>query len=100
MNYTGRDAEFSLYEDDGLSYAYEKGAHATIPLRWQEREQELTIGARRGSFEGQLPRRSFRVIFVSPETPIGFAFEQTPHATLAYEGQAVTLGLDAARRSR
>ena len=34
--YAGSDGAFTLYEDDGVSYDYEKGAFATIPLRWHD----------------------------------------------------------------
>ena len=56
--YTGADATFELYEDDGVSYAYEKGAFATIPLRWDEKAGALTIGARSGSYPGDAKARA------------------------------------------
>ena len=34
--YTGTDASFSLYEDNGITYAYEKGEYSTIPLSYKE----------------------------------------------------------------
>ena len=30
--YRGADGDFTLYEDDGVTYDYEKGAYATIPI--------------------------------------------------------------------
>ena len=59
--YPGADAFFTLYEDDGVSYAYEKGAFATIPLMWDEASGELTIGERMGSFPGMPEKRKFTV---------------------------------------
>ena len=50
--YRGADGSFLLYQDQGDSYAYEHGAYATIPIRWEERSSTLTIGARQGSFPG------------------------------------------------
>jgi alpha-D-xyloside xylohydrolase len=35
--YAGADGEFTLYEDDGLSYGYEKGASARIPNALERR---------------------------------------------------------------
>ena len=35
--YTGADAAFELYEDDGVTYGYEKGAFSTIPIAWDEK---------------------------------------------------------------
>ena len=55
--YPGYDAAFSLYEDDGNTYSYEKGASAHIPMRWDDRRHILTIGARQGHYPGMLPTR-------------------------------------------
>ena len=52
--YAGADGAFTLYEDDGLTYGYEKGAFARIPLRWNDATKTLTIGKREGSFPGML----------------------------------------------
>ena len=52
--YRGADGSFTLYEDEGDSYRYERGVHATIPIHWDEKAQTLTIGARTGSFPGML----------------------------------------------
>ena len=68
--YTGQDASFELYEDDGVSYGYEQGQLATIPLRWDEAKRALTIGARTGAFPGMLAKRELRVVFVSPGAPV------------------------------
>ena len=50
--YAGADGAFTLYEDDGLTYGYEKGAFARIPLRWNDATRTLTIGKREGTFPG------------------------------------------------
>jgi len=64
--YTGADASFTLYEDDGTSYGYEKGLFARIPLRWSEQSRTLTLGARAGSFPGMLEQRAFEVVLIEP----------------------------------
>src|SRR6202040_4116407 len=48
--YQGADSSFTLYEDEGDSYRYEKGAYATIPIRWNNASKTLTIGDRAGEF--------------------------------------------------
>jgi alpha-D-xyloside xylohydrolase len=40
--YPGKAAEFTLYDDDGVSYDYEKGKGRTTHLRWDDRTRELT----------------------------------------------------------
>ncbi len=63
--YTGANEKFNLYDDDGTSYRYEKGEWAVIPLAWDERKGQLTIGSRKGSFPGMKQERTFTVVFVS-----------------------------------
>ena len=67
--YAGADAEFILYEDDGLTYGYEKGAFSTIQFRWDDASRTLTIGDRSGEFPGMLQERRFTVILVEPSNP-------------------------------
>ena len=62
--YPGADASFTLYEDEGTNYNYEDGAYSTILLRWDDETGNLTIGARKGSFEGMVKNRKFVVNFL------------------------------------
>ena len=59
--YPGADATFTLYEDEGDNYNYEKGQYSTIPLTWNDRAKTLTIGQRTGTFPGMKQSRTFRV---------------------------------------
>ena len=59
--YPGADGDFTLYEDDGVSYAYEKGAYSVIPIHWDDASAVLTIGERSGTFPGMLFERRFLV---------------------------------------
>jgi alpha-D-xyloside xylohydrolase len=87
--YTGADGMFTLYEDDGLTYGYEKGAFSRIPLTWNEANRTLTIGKREGIFPGMLGDRTMRIIFVTPTKPVGFAFDAAADKTVKYAGEAV-----------
>jgi alpha-D-xyloside xylohydrolase len=40
--YPGADGEFTLYSDDGRTYAYEKGEFKTTRLRWDDTAQKLS----------------------------------------------------------
>jgi alpha-D-xyloside xylohydrolase len=64
--YTGADGRFSLYEDDGTSNGYQRGAYTRIPLSYDDKAGVLTIGARGGSYPGMVANRTFRVKFVTP----------------------------------
>ena len=59
--YPGADGDFTLYEDDNETYAYEKGQRATYDLVWNDRARTLTIGARQGRFPGMVTSRSLRI---------------------------------------
>ena len=59
--YPGADAEFTLYEDEGDNYNYEKGKYSTIRLAWNDKAKTLTIGKRQGSFDGMPQQRTFHV---------------------------------------
>ena len=41
--YAGADGEYSLYEDDGASYGYERGEFTRISFRWDDAQRTLTI---------------------------------------------------------
>ncbi|WP_258098929.1 TIM-barrel domain-containing protein [Marinoscillum pacificum] len=69
MVFAGADASFDLYEDEGTNYDYEKGQYATIPIDWDDTARKLTIGDSKGSFDGMLESRTFRVIVVDKDHP-------------------------------
>ncbi len=89
--YTGADARFTLYEDEGTNYNYEKGEYATIEMTYQDATGEFTIGERKGDFPGMLKERTFQVTFVSKDKPRGFAPDKKPDLTIKYTGQETTV---------
>jgi alpha-D-xyloside xylohydrolase len=91
--YAGADGRFTFYEDDGLTYGYERGASASIPIEWNEAAQTLTLGARAGSFPGMLTERTFQVVLVSKTSPVGFNGMPKPVATVQYRGEQTVVPL-------
>jgi alpha-D-xyloside xylohydrolase len=87
--YTGASGAFTLYEDEGINYNYEKGVFSQIPMTWDESTRTMTIATRKGEFPGMLPERNFNVVFVSKDKPTGFAFDAKVGQTVHYRGQAV-----------
>jgi alpha-D-xyloside xylohydrolase len=87
--YRGADGEFTLYEDEGDSYRYEKGAFSQILLTWNQANQTLTIGQRQGEFPGMLQQRTFQVVFVSEAHGAGVAPTDAADQTVTYTGEAV-----------
>ncbi len=91
--YAGADGAFTLYEDDGLTYGYEKGAFARIPIRWNDATRTLTIGKREGTFPGMQKQRTFEVVLVAKGKPVGFTFAPKADKSVRYEGGAVDVKL-------
>ncbi len=63
--YPGCDGAYTLYEDAGNGYGYEKGEYSAIDFKWTDQGDRahgtLHIGARKGSFPGMPVERVFRV---------------------------------------
>lgn len=90
--YTGCDGQFTLYEDEGTTYDYERGQFSCIAFNYDEAQRQLTIGCRKGNYKGMAGKRTFRVIFIGKEHPV--AFGQTDNAVVIdYDGseQIVTM---------
>lgn len=81
--YAGADGDFMLYEDNGVTYAYEQGAFARIPLHYTEANRTLSIGAQAGDYPEMIRQRKLTIRLISPEHPEGMQQE------VAYEGKAI-----------
>ncbi len=90
--YTGQDGTFTLYEDEGVNYNYEKGRYATIPFAYDEAEGTLTVGDRKGEFPGMLKERTFNVVKVGKDAPQPFDMKAKGIA-VKYDGKAQTVKL-------
>jgi len=60
--YAGANGSFTLYEDEFDNYNYENGAYTEIPMSWNNNSKTLTIGARKGSYNGMIQKRKFTVV--------------------------------------
>ncbi|RYF89767.1 MAG: DUF5110 domain-containing protein, partial [Chitinophagaceae bacterium] len=89
--YTGADASFNLYEDEGTNYNYEKGAYSIIPIKYNEAAKTLTIDHRKGSFNGMLQKRIFRVNIISPLKTKTLDIDTNFDKEVSYEGKKLTI---------
>jgi alpha-D-xyloside xylohydrolase len=89
--YPGANGSFTLYEDEGDNYNYEKGKHATIPISWNDARRTLEIGKRAGEFPGMLSQRTFNVVWASKDHGAGIASTEKPDAVVHYNGSAVKI---------
>jgi alpha-D-xyloside xylohydrolase len=83
--YPGKDAVFTLYEDEGTNYNYEKGQFTTIILKWDDRRGQLEIGKRVGGFPTMLTERTFSV---------HLAGASSAPRTVTYRGEAIGVKLE------
>jgi alpha-D-xyloside xylohydrolase len=91
--YPRANGDFSLYEDEGDNYDYERGAYTVIPIHWDDSAETLTIGDRRGNFPGMLENRTFRIVIVREGHGTGITQASQPDATIEYQGKAVSVQL-------
>lgn len=78
--YPGRNAEFTLYEDEGDNYNYERGLYTTITFHWNDAIRQLTIDNRQGNYPGMLQNRTFKVKVI----------DSGKTATMSYSGSKVS----------
>lgn len=89
--YPGMDGAFTLYDDEGDNYNYEKGQRATIALAWNQKSQTLTIGKRSGSYPGMPEKRIFNIVWVSEGHGAGDSTTKDIDITVQYTGQSMSL---------
>lgn len=89
--YRGADGHFTLYEDDGDTYGYEKGKYASVPISWHEATQTLEIGARSGSFSGLVKDRTFNIVWVSKGHGAGVDVTSQYDSVAHYTGKALRI---------
>ena len=86
--FAGRDGSFNLYEDEGVNYNYEKGAYSTIPFTYNDADKILTIGERKGEFDGMAKDRTFTIRCNS-----GIDAAKASGVKVKYDGKAQTVKL-------
>lgn len=57
--YPGKDAEFTLYDDAGDNYDFEKGECTRIKMKWDDKKNTLIIDDSEGTYEGAPDKRHF-----------------------------------------
>ncbi|MCX2473493.1 glycoside hydrolase family 31 protein [Pedobacter sp. MC2016-05] len=89
--YSGKDASFTIYQDEGDNYNYEKGKSSTITLRWSEKTKVLNIGTREGSFADMTRNQLFNIRLV------GHVNKPSDHSidkkTVTYSGQSIQVSM-------
>ncbi|GHT12701.1 alpha-xylosidase [Bacteroidia bacterium] len=85
--YTGQDATFTVYEDEGVNYNYEKGNYITIRADWNEVRQTLTLHKIKGSYSGMPAACELTVEWYSPDG------RKLPATKVKYVGEKLVVKL-------
>ena len=92
--YAGKDGSYTLYEDEGTNYNYEKGKYAMIDFKYNDAHKTITIAARKVAFDGMLQKRRFNIVLVSDNNQQGISLAKAPKGKMVkYAGKAVTVKL-------
>jgi len=91
--YAGADGQFTLYEDEGTNYNYEKGYYTTIDIKFDNANRQLTIGKRGGTFDGMIKNRQFNVVLVSPEQAKKLDLDKPAGKLVDYNGEEIQVTL-------
>lgn len=90
--YPGADGEFTLYEDENDNYNYEKGKYTTVRMTWSDKDRQLTIHSRQGSYDGMLQNRNFRIVVVDNLKGLGLDNESYT-VNVEYKGKKLNIKL-------
>jgi len=91
--YEGTNGEFTLYEDEGDNYNYEKGIYSTITFTWNNAIKTLTIANREGAFPGMLGERQFKIVLVTRDKGIGRISLEKYGNNIYYNGEKLVVKL-------
>ena len=92
--YPGADGAFTLYNDEGDNYNYEKGSHATTSVAWSDKDRTLTLGTRQGTYQNMPQQTTFHIVLARPGRGIGESTTVSPDRSIVYNGSEMTVKMD------
>ena len=89
------NSRFDLYEDDGISLAYEQGAHALTPITYRTSgaSHRLIIGPTAGFFAGQAEARGYGLRIHAVHRPVAISVDGKRLAGWRWESRDSTANL-------
>ncbi|HPY83201.1 MAG TPA: glycoside hydrolase family 31 protein, partial [Bacteroidales bacterium] len=88
--YAGKDASFELYADESTNYNYEKGKYSYVPISYNESTGTLTIGERRGVYDGMLQNQTFKIVYINAQNPVAFGNKNAIVSSITYSGSQIS----------
>jgi alpha-D-xyloside xylohydrolase len=92
--YPGANGSFTLYNDEGDNYEYEKGAHATTTLTWSDADHTLTFAVRKGTYPNMPSETTFQIVLARSNHGTGEALTDNADKTVTYTGSAMTVKVE------
>ncbi|MCF8358821.1 MAG: DUF5110 domain-containing protein [Prolixibacteraceae bacterium] len=93
MVYTGADASFTLYEDEGINYNYEKGDFSEIVFEYDEETKTLTLNDRKGYYMGMSEKRKIDIYVFKKDEARPFVPSDKPDMFTIYNGKKQVLNI-------
>ncbi|MBN1926793.1 MAG: DUF5110 domain-containing protein [Prolixibacteraceae bacterium] len=93
MVYAGADASFTLYEDEGINYNYEKGDFSEIVFDYDEETKTLTLNERQGTFKGMNEERKINICYIHMGSNKAFDADSKPGKSIIYNGEKQIVNL-------
>jgi len=91
--YRGANGSFDYYEDENDNYNYEHGNYATFKLNWNDKQQQLSISATKGSFSGMLKQHTFNIVMVNGTHGSDSSVADKIDKTVVYTGKPISAKL-------
>ncbi len=91
--YAGANGKFSLYNDEGINYNYEKGQFENIDITYSDKEATLTFAKRVGSYSGMPASRKFNVVLISENKPYNIGQKLINPIEVEYIGDELKISL-------
>ena len=90
--YPGANATFTVYEDSGDGYGYEKSEFVTWKLNWEDETSTLSIDKREGHFSGMVSSRTLNILVASKSA--GYMEKQALTKKVVYTGKKIKIKCD------
>lgn len=91
--YPGQNGSFTLYDDEGDNYNYERGFFAIVPLSWDDTSRRLTLHDRQGEYPGMPSSREFHIVISGDGLEHRGSVEATQSRTVLYDGREMSVEL-------
>ncbi len=87
----GKNASFSIYEDEDTTYDYEKGAFSNIDIIYNEAKRKLSVGERKGNFHGMFKNWVFKIVWVSKTQPKELQLDNLSAEIIKYKRKEISV---------